>query len=91
MATTITMPKNLPSKKKREKKTVSDSDMMAFIAGAGKDASEAEREKMVQISLKLSAGLLADVDAAAKRLGISRAAYFKAAVSTAVANGITLK
>ncbi|MBR7069417.1 MAG: hypothetical protein IKI30_03085 [Oxalobacter sp.] len=46
---------------------------------------------MVQISLKLSAGLLADVDAAAKRLGISRAAYFKAAVSTAVTNGITLK
>ncbi len=91
MATTITMPKNLPNKKKSDKKTVSDSDMMAFIAGAGKDASEAEREKMVQISLKLSAGLLADVDAAAKRLGISRAAYFKAAVSTAVTNGITLK
>ena len=91
MATTITMPKNLPAKKKSDKKTVSDSDMMAFIAGAGKDTSEAEREKMVQISLKLSAGLLADVDAAAKRLGISRAAYFKAAVSTAVSNGITLK
>lgn len=87
----ITMPKNLPGKKKAEKKTVSDSDMMAFIEGAGKDSTEADREKMVQISLKLSAGLLQDVDAAAKRLGISRAAYFKAAVSTAVSNGITLK
>ncbi len=85
----ITMPKKLPGKQRADKKTVSDSDMMAFIEGAGKDS--AEREKMVQISLKLSAGLLQDVDAAAKRLGISRAAYFKAAVSTAVSNGITLK
>ena len=91
MATTITMPKKLPTRQKGGKKAVSDSDMMAFIEGAGKESSEAEREKMVQISLKLSAGLLADVDAAAKRLGISRAAYFKAAVSTAVTNGITLK
>lgn len=87
----ITMPKNLPSRKKAGKKAVSDSDMMAFIEGAKKNAAEADREKMVQISLKLSAGLLEDVDAAAKRLGISRAAYFKAAVSTAVSNGITLK
>ncbi len=90
MATTITMPKNLSYRKKGDKK-ISDSDMMAFIENAGKDISQTEREKMVQISLKLSSGLLADVDAAAKRLGISRAAYFKAAVSTAIANGIILK
>ena len=88
MATTITMPKHLthPSKE-----PIPEDDMLAFISGAGKSGNEADRDKMVQISLKLSAGLLADVDAAAKRLGISRAAYFKAAVSTAVANGITLK
>lgn len=84
------MPKNLSYRKKGDKK-ISDSDMMAFIENAGKDISQTEREKMVQISLKLSSGLLADVDAAAKRLGISRAAYFKAAVSTAIANGIILK
>ncbi len=88
MATTITMPKHLANP---DKETISEDAMQAFISGAGKSVHEADREKMVQISLKLSAGLLADVDAAAKRLGISRAAYFKAAVSTAVANGITLK
>ncbi|MBO4789852.1 MAG: hypothetical protein J5492_02435 [Oxalobacter sp.] len=88
MATTITMPKHLANP---GKDPIPEDDLMAFISGAGKGNNEAERDKMVQISLKLSAGLLADVDAAAKRLGISRAAYFKAAVSTAVANGITLK
>lgn len=50
---------------------------------------EAVSKKKKQITLTISESLLHSVDEAAHELGLSRAAYINAAVSTALKNGLT--
>jgi hypothetical protein len=47
----------------------------AFIAGAGKQASEESSPHKKPILVRVDPGLLVRIDRAAKRLGLSRAAF----------------
>lgn len=55
-----------------------------FIAGAPDASAKVEDENQKQISLKLPLDLLADIDAAAKALNLSRASFIKMHMTRAV-------
>ena len=60
-----------------------------FLDSASHVKKESVSKKKKQITLTISESLLHSVDEAAHELGLSRAAYINAAVSTALKNGLT--
>ena len=72
-----------------EKKELDENAVDDFLDSASHVKKEAVSKKKKQITLTISESLLQSVDEAAHELGLSRAAYINAAVSTALKNGLT--
>ena len=84
MAITMLRKKPMAEKKELDEKAVD-----GFLDSASHVKKEAVSKKKKQITLTISESLLQSVDEAAHELGLSRAAYINAAVSTALKNGLT--
>ena len=84
MAITMLRKKPMAEKKELDEKAVDD-----FLDSASNVKKEVVSNKKKQITLTFSQSLLQSVDEAAHELGLSRAAYINAAVSTALKNGLT--
>lgn len=52
-----------------------------FIAAAGENHAEADREKLVQTPIRFSPALLKRIDAAAKKRGLGRSSWIRYAAS----------
>ena len=83
MAITMLRKKPAGEIKELDEKAVDD-----FLDSASHVKKEAVSKKKKQITLTISESLLHSVDEAAHELGLSRAAYINAAVSTALKNGL---
>lgn len=84
MAITMLKKKPLGEKKELDERAVDE-----FLDSASGIKKEPSAKKKKQITLTISESLLQSVDEAAHELGLSRAAYINAAVSTALKNGLT--
>ena len=82
----ITMLRKKPMVEKKELDEKAVDDLLAYASNVKK---EVVSKKKKQITLTISESLLQSVDEAAHELGLSRAAYINAAVSTALKNGLT--
>lgn len=76
-------------KPQAEKKELDEKAVENFLDSASYVKKETSSKKKKQITLTISESLLQSVDEAAHELGLSRAAYINAAVSTALKNGLT--
>lgn len=79
----------LRKKPQAEKKELDEKAVENFLDSASYVKKETTSKKKKQITLTISESLLQSVDEAAHELGLSRAAYINAAVSTALKNGLT--
>ena len=79
----------LRKKPQGEKKELDERAVDEFLDSASGIKKESSAKKKKQITLTISESLLHSVDEAAHELGLSRAAYINAAVSTALKNGLT--
>ncbi len=79
----------LRKKPQVEKKELDEKAVDQFLDSASNVKKESTAKKKKQITLTISESLLSSVDEAAHELGLSRAAYINAAVSTALKNGLT--
>ena len=79
----------LRKKRQAEKKELDEKAVENFLDSASYVKKETSSKKKKQITLTISESLLQSVDEAAHELGLSRAAYINAAVSTALKNGLT--
>lgn len=79
----------LRKKPQAEKKELDEKAVENFLDSASYVKKETVSKKKKQITLTISESLLQSVDDAAHELGLSRAAYINAAVSTALKNGLT--
>lgn len=79
----------LRKKPQAEKKELDEKAVENFLDSASYVKKETSSKKKKQITLTISESLLQSVDEAAHELGLSRAAYINAAVSTALKNGLT--
>lgn len=86
MAITMLRKKSAVERKELDEKAVDD--FLSSSPAPSKKKPEASTKRK-QITLTISETLLAQVDVAAAELGVSRAAYINAAVSTALKNGLT--
>ena len=86
MAITMLRKKSAVERKELDEKAVDDFLSSSPAPSKWKPEASTKRE---QITLTISETLLAQVDVAAAELGVSRAAYINAAVSTALKNGLT--
>ena len=79
----------LRKKPQAEKKELDEKAVENFLDSASYVKKETASKKKKQITLTISESLLQSVDDAVHELGLSRAAYINAAVSTALKNGLT--
>lgn len=79
----------LRKKPQGDRKELDEKAVDQFLDSASGIKKEAVSKKKKQITLTISESLLHSVDEAAHELGLSRAAYINAAVSTALKNGLT--
>lgn len=79
----------LRKKPQAEKKELDEKAVENFLDSVSYVKKETASKKKKQITLTISESLLQSVDEAAHELGLSRAAYINAAVSTALKNGLT--
>lgn len=79
----------LRKKTQSEKRELDEKAVDQFLDSASNVKKETVSKKKKQITLTISESLLYSVDEAAHELGLSRAAYINAAVSTALKNGLT--
>jgi predicted DNA binding CopG/RHH family protein len=84
----ITMLRKKPAVERKELDEKAVDDFLSSSPAPAKKRHEGS-SKRKQITLTISETLLAQVDEAAVELGVSRAAYINAAVSTALKNGLT--